>query len=234
MASPAEIEARAQGVARSGEGFLEDFDRGIWTTLGATMDAGGNIFLTIPGVPPPPAPGGALPGIPIVFTSPEAPANRKVLPMIEITREEESEALTRYHASQLKYRAPAEAARPVVSPVGTLGWDAVEEQNASRPVDISYKLTVWARREDTAILMRRFVARVYSQRGVIQVIDSEGDERLYECEREGISSAKNISGGDLNQRECSFTFSLKVQGEDDEAAPQVLRVATASLQKRIS
>lgn len=233
MASPAEVEARARGAARSGEVFLEDFDRGIWATMGARMDPAGNIYLTIPGVSPPP-PSDKIrefPGIPVIFSSPEAPSTAKVLPMVEITREEESEALTRAHASQLKYRAPAPQARAVLSPLGVLGWDSVEEQGASRPVDISYKVTVRARREDTAALMRRFMARIYTQRGVVRVVDSEGDERIYECERDGISSSKDL-GGDLNQRECSFVFSLKVQGEDDEAAPQVLRVATGTLQTK--
>lgn len=233
MSSPAEVEARARGAARSGEVFLEDFDKGIWQTLGATMDPAGNIYLTIPGVAPPPPSDvvKSYPGIPVIFSSPEAPSTAKVLPMVEINRGEESEAFTRTHASQLKYRAPAQSAREVVSPLGALGWDAVEEQVASRQVDISYTLIVRARREDTAILMRRFVARVYTQRGVVRVVDSEGDERIYECEREGISSAKDL-GADLNQRECSFTFSLKVQGEDDEAAPHVLRVVTSANQVR--
>lgn len=218
---------------RIGDIFLRHYDRGMLTSLGATL-IGNQYFLPlslVPGVLPPlytefadddVTVGDPMPGIPVIFTNAGDAVERYVIPCIRIRREDPSPALERWGSLQDKYRAPAPGEEEITVEYRgqeISGYSKYEMQPAAWPYDIPYTLTVEANGERArthAQLMLRHCMGVFGPYGIVTVYDENGVERKYNVYGEGPSDLSVVA--DIRDRTIIYALSLRVAGELDVQA----------------
>jgi len=98
---------------RTGDVWIPDFDRGVITTLGAEINAVGDVYIIkdVPGVSPPPPTGEIeFDGIPVYFAFPDEIIDPKILPSFVVRRDDITPALSRWHLGNQQYNIPAGSA----------------------------------------------------------------------------------------------------------------------------
>lgn len=208
-------------VVRTGQVFVEDFDVGIATTLGAELvdhvrdgETAKVYAVRIEGVNGPDQYGGL---VPIFMSEPEDAYENNQLPQIIISRGAITPDMQRWFPGGHEYQIPASVAELKPGPGGRLMPNLVEKKRWTVPYEISYDVHLRARLRRQADLMLRYALQYYWARGQVFVIDSEGAERGYYAFQESIDNLAEVS--DVAERLQGHTISLRVEGELDFNQP---------------
>lgn len=224
---------RQAGSARPGYVTLRDFDQGIVQTLGATV-SNNAYYVQALNVSGPPG----WPGVPVVFSYPEDVLQEYRLPFVLVRRDDITPAMERWQSvGALEYAVPGYGALPkqVTGPGGVVaqGFTLTETRPQAIPYDISYTLEITARHRG-AIGQRNqinsilyHVLRRFPVYGQVQLTDSIGDPRSYECLMEGVSPLDNIA--EVTDRKLGFSISLRVLAELDTTPTSTSNTVTQLL-----
>ncbi len=231
------LREKIAGKRQTGTVTLRDFDQGVVETLGAVVIPNENqigYFIAYDkiGVEAPPG----LPGIPIIFGSPEDSFERYKLPMILVRRDGIDPALNRWHPGALQYRAPAAGAllkTAVISAAsGTTvsAFDRMEELQQAVPYDLTYTIKVVSKYRGGgtkklvsgntahANALLAYVLRIYQPYTAVIVKDSLGDYRSYEGFVDSLSPSDD--GFEVGDRVIGFDVTLRVEAELDLNDPK--------------
>lgn len=242
QASDEALRRRIAGLARTGVVLIDDFDRGVQETLGATVgsftpsnrtsDKRG-YFWRVAGVKPPPG----MPGVPVIFVTGEDNYERFKIPFVKVALTGLNPAMGRYHPGSLAYRVPAVGAAPIVVS-GARGFDRYEEGTQADPYDLTYTITLIAKRRGqqdkrnnipasveggSSNALLTAVLRVYPPYCGVNVVDSLSDVRTYTAFQEGVSPTDEVT--EVGDREVGYSISLRIEGELDMNDPRNVTAA---------
>lgn len=218
---------------RTGQVFIEDFDRGVVQTLGAVVNCAGDTYVIkdIPGVCPPPD----AEGVPVYFAFSDETYDKKILPSFVIRRDSVSPAMSRWHLGSVSYTVPAKGATQLVArnprtgDVIATGYDSYEEQDQAVPFDILYTIQIRARFRNNlqveGLKMLRYAMRIYQPYTMVRVNDSLGEVRTYDAFMES-PSAVDVRQ-DVAGREANWNLSLRVEAELDLNDPFAIKTLTS-------
>jgi hypothetical protein len=212
---------------RTGDVALEDFDRGVVTTLGGVVNSQGTHYVikNVKGVAAPPD----FEGIPIYFAFPDEVLEDLILPCWVVRRDSISPAMSRWHQGLHPYRIPAPGAQaatvsnPITGEVTHEGHTEYEEKNQATPFDLVYNIQIRARYRNNlrvpAMKMLTFTLRQYQPYTQVLVMDSEDKRRSYEAFMETPSAQDTQQN--VADREIRFNVTLRVEAELDLSDPFV-------------
>lgn len=222
----------------SGTVFIEDFDRGVVESLGATIvdvSVEGGVrkeyACQVPGVTGPVSPDGL---VPVYFVAGNTPFVAKLLPAIVVRRTEIETAFGNGGQSwgiQYKKRAPGAMDVTVTMPDDTTITGPTHKEILERavPHNLRYEIQAKARgpaAQRDANRLLKFMMRAYPPpAGTVTVKDSVGDARGYDVIHE--SKAWNTDVLDLTARDVGWTLTLVVHGELDLSEPYSERTVTS-------
>lgn len=209
---------------RTGSVFLEDFDTGVATTMGAelievTLDGERvqSYAVRIDGVTGPDEYNGL---IPVFMSDPEDAYQQNLLPQIVISRGSFSPQNERWHPGGHEYLAPAHGATQLPTADGRTIPSRRERKWWTHPYEISYDIHLRAKLRVAADRMLRHVGRHFWSYGQVHLRDSEGEERGYYAFMESVENLSEIA--DISDRLQGHTLSLRVEGELDFQEPHVV------------
>lgn len=214
---------RERGDAPNGEVSIRDFDLGMVRTLGGVIRKVGpdeipGYYADVSGVEP--APG--LPGVQIVFGNPDDAFVNYLLPLLVVTRDDITPAMSRWHPGTIKYRVPRPGAQPiqVTGPGGVVrtGYRDMVQQQGEIPYDISYTLTVAHERRgskshELGLKLLKHVLKRCQPYFAVMVVDSIGDQRLYFATAEAATTSDELV--DVADRLISWTINVVVEAQLD-------------------
>jgi len=220
---------------------LRDFDKGVVTTMGATLfynERGEprNYYLDVPGVRGRVSREG-IPGVPIVFAFPEDIWEKYDFPLIVCRRDDITPTMNRWHPGSLQYRAPSATGNQTVvntSPgrpesANVFGFSRMEQLQQAVPYDISYTISIFAHNRgggtNQANAILNAILRVYPPYCLVHLVDSVGDGRTYEAFQESISHLDDVP--EVADRVVGFAVTLRVEGELDLLDPETMATVTA-------
>lgn len=222
--------------SRTGDVWISDYDRGMITSLGASVNAVGDMYvINVAGVSPPP-PSGEIDfeGIPVYFAFPEETIDPKILPSFVIRRDDITPAMSRWHLGNQQYNIPAAGAHsvtvtnPRTGDVMATGFDAYEEKAQAVPFDILYTIQIRARYRNNlkveAMQMLRHTMKRFPPYSTVYIRDSLGDLRSYTAFMETPSALDTKP--DVAGRETNFNVSVRVEAELDLNDPVVKKAMT--------
>jgi hypothetical protein len=219
---------------KTGIVWLDDFDHGVVTTLGAVINTAGDTYVikNMDGVEPPPE----FEGVPVYFAFSDDTIDKKIMPSFVIRRDSMSPALSRLQMGIFEYRIPSVNSKPVdiTNPrTGDLiasGFDEYELKDQAIPYDLLYTIQIRARFRNNlhvaAQKMLRYAMRIYQPYTSVTIKDSLGDYRTYDAFMESPSMVDIKST--VADRETNFNMSLRVEAELDINDP-VVRKSLSSL-----
>lgn len=217
---------------RTGDVFIDDFDRGVIYTLGAELSTDQTMVVIkdLDGVEPAPD----YEGVPVFFAFPDETVHNKILPSIVVRRDSIMPAMSRWHLGALAYNIPAPGARgvtithPITGDVIAQGFDTYERKDQAVPYDILYTIEIRARFRNNlkveSMKMLKYVMKRYQTYTQVGVRDSLGDVRYYDAFNEnptGVDIMPDIAG-----KEANFNVTLRVEAELDLNDPYRVRVVT--------
>lgn len=212
---------------RTGQVFVEDFDIGVATTLGAelvSIDIDGeeapNYAVRIDGVTGPDVFKGL---VPVVMTDPEDAYNENLLPQIVIARGSMTPQMARWFPGGHEYQVPAKSAEMVAGPGGRMMPTVVERKWWAYPFEISYDIHLRARLRLQADRMLRHVGRPFWAYGQVFLTDSENEERGYYAFMDSIENLSELA--DVADRLQGHTLSMRVEAELDFNEPHLMPTA---------
>lgn len=208
--------------------FLEHFDIGMATTLGAeliTQERDGEpaevYAVLIAGVTGPDSYKGL---IPVIMSDPEDAFEENLLPQIVISRGAINQDRQRWHPGGWEYQIASPTAESVPGPGGKLVPNRVERKWWTMPYEISYDVHLRARLRRQADIMLMHVGRFFHPTGQVFLRDSKDEERGYYAFQDSIDNLSEIA--DVADRLHGHTISLRVEGELDFGnEPHVLPTA---------
>lgn len=239
---------RTRGQEPNGEVTVEDFDRGVVETLGATIHPvpGARVqrayYWVLPDVKPPPG----MPGVPVIFAPAEDNNERFKIPYVKITPTGITPAMQRWHPGTLQYRAPAPNARELTIN-GRTGFDRMAQRQQAHPFDFEYSILLVAKRRSLPVAggpntrglpsqpvveggssnaLLRAVLGPYSAYCGVNVQDSAGDWRTYTAFQSGLTPADEVN--EVGDRVVGYSMTLRVEGELDVDPEEIHATATAS------
>ncbi len=198
---------------------IRDWDKGCYLTLDAEVvqyeedgRVRGQYVVDVPGVNS---------GIekydnkvPVFFAAPEDAYQSFVLPCVIIKQNDLSPAFDRHPWYGWVGRAPAKGAEKITLEDGRTGYSRYVNQWRATQYDISYDVTIMARRRQVANLMLLYVQRrTMPPSFVFKLIDSIGDVREYDAVDVSISNTSDLL--DISERVAGWTISFVVRGEID-------------------
>lgn len=207
---------------RTGTVWLRDFDLGLVTSTGATLDpagspGGNNYYLDLTG--------GSCnsPGsngfIPIIFNNPDQVYEQKIYPSILIKRDDFVPALKRWHQyQQFDYYYGIPGTEEIVN--GQSGFTQVETKPSAWPYDITYSISIYSRYEYEAQMLLRTIMRRFQPRTHIKVLDSLSEERRYTAfvDRSVSDIGEYV---DASERLRGYSLTILVEGEIDLVDPVI-------------
>jgi hypothetical protein len=218
---------------RTGEVFLDSFDRGVIYTLGAVISSDHKMVVIkgMDGVEAPPN----YEGVPIFFAFPDENLEEKILPSIVVRRDSISPAMSRWHLGSISYNVPAAGARPVTythpitGAVIAQGFDTYERKDQAVPYDLVYTIQIRARFRNNlrveSLKMLKYVMKKYQPYTQVAVVDSLEHTRYYDAFNETPTDV--VVMPDLTGRESNFNVTLRVEAELDLNDPYNVRVLTS-------
>jgi hypothetical protein len=191
--------------------WVKDFDRGIVLNLGATL-VGNNYFVVFAsGL----SPNTSL-NVPVSFDRPEQVYEQKIYPSYTITRDEPELDLSRWYGVAQVQEMSGVGTPHLVN--GVMVYDEVKLAPQAWPYTIKYTISCYARFEYEAQTLLRNLVRRFNPRGYINVIDSLGDTRTYDCFVDaGFTNISDIV--DVSERVKAYSINCRVIGELDLAKP---------------
>lgn len=207
---------------RTGRVFLENFDVGMATTLGAELidqERDGEIAkvyaVRIDGVTGPDSYQGL---VPVIMSDPEDAYEEHLLPQIVISRGSVvQDRANRWHPGGWEYQVASATSESVAGPGGRLMPNRVEKKWWTMPYEISYDIHLRGRARYQADMMLGHVGLYFHPTGQVFLLDSEGEQRGYYAFQESIDNLSEIA--DVADRLHGHTLSLRVEGELDFSAP---------------
>jgi hypothetical protein len=204
---------------KTGQVFVRNFDQGVVETMGGYLDyaQGGskqNYFINIPNADPM--------KVPVIFSNPFQPMEKKILPSFMIRRESITPALARWHSvGNIQYNINS---GEVISVDGVSGFSDSETLVQAFPYDIEYSINIMAFYEHEAIPMLKKVLSVYKPFSRIIIKDSLSETRTYTVFNE--SAVQDISEiVDINDRMKAYMVTIRVEGELDLSDPEINKKA---------
>ena len=207
---------------RTGTVWLRDFDAGIVTGTGATIDPagspGGNNYYIDLSAGPCNSPGSDG-FIPVIFNNPEQIYEQKIYPSVLIKRDDFVPALQRWHQyQQFDYYMGIPGTEETIN--GVDGFTEAETKPSAWPYDINYSISIYSRYEYEAQMILQALMRKYQPRSYIIVVDSEADQRRYTAFVDNpVSDIGEFV--DATERLRGYSFNIKVEGEIDLVDPVV-------------
>lgn len=198
---------------------IRDWDKGCYLTLGCEVvtyvedgKTRGQYVVSVPGV------NSGIEKyenkIPVFMSAPEDSYQNYVLPCITIKQNDLSPAFDRQPWYTWVARAPAPGATRIVLKDGRVGYDRYVNQWRATPYDITYEVTIMARRRQVANMILLYVQRkTIPPSFVFKLIDSIGDVREYDAVDISISNTAELM--DIAERVAGWTVSFTVRGEID-------------------
>ena len=218
------------GTTRTGIVFIEDFDEGFVRSFGAQLieieidnEKCQEYVLVEDSIQGPNDYRGA---IPIIFGNPDDAYQAGLLPQIHVSRSGINSAGQRRESGGFEYRVQAAAAQTVRAWNGMTGPNLVEIKSRPEPHDITYDVTIkvpsghGGGRRGANILLRR-IGAVLADHGIINVRDSEGNDRVYPYFRENLQDISEVL--DVSNRVAGWTISGRVVGELDFNDPYLCK-----------
>ena len=225
-------------MSRPGSVFIENFDRGIVTTMGGVIvdvsEDGKTLqqyAVTIAGVVGPPSFGGR---VPIVFKIGTGPFNPKYAPAIEVSRTGLPKAFENGGQSWgIKYTAAAEGSALVSVEMldGSFVEGATHREIQERAIphnieyDVQFRCRGPSATRDSLRILRHLMRAFPAPGGTLSVLDSEGETRGYDVLQDSLSPNTEVL--DLSMRDIGWTISLIVHGEMDISDYYVERALTS-------
>jgi hypothetical protein len=210
-----------------GDVFIGEIDKAMKEHVGGQV-FNDRYFVSINGINPPPfaedyydddLKGKPMPGIPVIFASPDDRIMNFIMPCIVVRREDVNEADERKFAGTIKYRAPALGSSQIIvekwgnKTINLQGYDGYQEQKSPEPYDIIYTVSCLSsgrRASSEAVKMCKFLMRKLPRKGMpLIVTDDIGGENVYPLLVSGPTSLKEIL--DIIDRQDGFSFSVTVQ-----------------------
>ena len=216
---------------KTGEVFIRNYDQGVVETMNgyvATLGGKRNYYIDIPACNPV--------QVPVIFLNPEQFYEDKIYPSIVMARTGAFPALQRWHSVGLREYVVGDAVSGVstiTNPDGSSvsGFDAVEIKAQAMPFDLMYDITCYARYEREAIPMLKHLLRVWQPYSKIKLIDSLGQNRIYNVYNESdVSDLSEIV--DVADRVKSYMISIRIEGELDLNDPYV-RATVLGIQQNV-
>ena len=218
------------GTTRTGIVFIEDFDEGLVRSFGAKLidieidgEECHEYVLIEDSVQGPNRYKGA---IPIIFGDPDDTYQAGLLPQIHVSRSGINTAGQRRESGGFEYRVPASESQTVTAWNGMSGPSLVEIKSRPEPHDITYDVTIkmpsghGGGRRGANKLLRRIGAALSAQ-GVIEVMDSEGNLRVYPYLRENLQDVTEVL--EVGNRVAGWTVSGRILGELDFDDPYLCK-----------
>jgi hypothetical protein len=223
---------------RTGDVWISDFDRGVITSLGGTINTVGDMYviLNMPGVSPPPPVGEIeFEGVPVYFAFPDETIDPKILPSIVVRRDDITPAMSRWHPGAQQYFVPAVGSHPVTitnprtGDVMAEGFDEYEDKSQAVPFDLMYTIQIRARYRNNlkveAMKMLHYTLKKYPPYTTVYLKDSDDELRSYTAFMESPSALDTKS--DVAGRENNFNVTLRVEAELDLNDPIVRKVLSS-------
>ena len=187
-----------------GKGSVDfrDFDEGVFSTLGAINEVEINSikyrYFEVSGV-------GCDNKVKMVFSNPESKLVEQLLPFVVIRREVELN-LQRLHPGHIEYM---EGLGNLVNQNPDV-YEEYEIREQAIPFDFNYELEINAElKSEAQKILEHFLKKIVL--GYINVTDSDGDTRGYDCV--DISVSTNDELNDIHNRSLGYTLSFRVMGE---------------------
>lgn len=163
--------------------------------------------------------------VPLMYKSPEDPYQDFILPSFMFKRNDMAPAFERQPWYQWVARAPSKGAKKIILPDGREGYDRYDNQFRATPFDISYDVTLMARRQQDSVHMIKYALRHFIPPWfAFKVVDSLGDVRHYDAGE--VTFSDNSELIDIEDRMVGWNISFTVRGEidihDDREYPAVL------------
>lgn len=218
---------------------IRDWDKGCYLTLGCEVVTyvkdgrqRGQYVISVPGVSSGLSEYGNK--IPVFMAAPEDAFQNYVLPCIVIKQNDMSPAFDRQPWFTWAARAPAPGAKKITLEDGRVGYSRYVNQWRGTPYDISYDVTIMARRRQVANMMLLYVQRrTMPPSFIFKLIDSLGDVREYDAVDVSTSATTDLV--DISERTAGWTVSFTVRGEidlhDDREFAASTDIVTDILQK---
>lgn len=217
-----------------GEVFVQDYDKGVFLTIGAEVDKTGTVYIikNMKGV----SPELGFEGIPVYFAFSDESIDKKVLPSIIIRRDAITPAMSRWHLGSLAYNVPTPEAHkvtvkhPITGEVIATGYDQYERKDQAVPFDILYTIEIRARFRNNiqveSLKMLQYMMKKLQPYTHFKMIDSEGDVRFYDAFMETPTAVDIMP--DIAGKEANFNLTLRVEAELDLNDPFVVKAMTSS------
>ena len=208
----------------NGEVWIDDYDRGVVTTLGGIvvpfMVDGmerSTYAVEIDGVQGPPNPPELAGRVPFQWISPEDPFQVNVYPSISIRRSDPDFDLSGQSWYGIQGRMPKPGLPPItVTGNGktVTGYSQYVEQWRGSPVRIPYEVLLVARTTREMHLMTKQIMKIcFPPFFSVCVIDSKNEERYYDAGEVRMGAVNDLV--DIMRRKVGFTISFDVLGELD-------------------
>jgi hypothetical protein len=226
----------------TGEVFIDDYDRGVITTMGGCPNVyeikelaipanSMYVIKDIPGVSPPPS----YEGVPVYFAFPDENIENKIMPSIIVRRDAITPALNRWHPGNLQYTCPTPGAtestvyNPITGQPIASGYNSYQQRWQAAPFDLLYNIQLRARYRNNlraeSMKLLHFVMKMYKPYTIVTIFDSLGRHRRYDAFMETPSAVDIMP--DLDGKEANFNITLRVEGELDLENPFRLRGVTS-------
>lgn len=209
--------------------FIEDFDRGVFESIGAELmevkHDGETVqvyVLAIPGVTGPDMYRG---NVPVIFKDPEDAYQTAALPHVLIGCSDMSVALNRYQPGTRDYIIPAGVGGQLPTEHGVMVPSIMESKGQAVPYDITYDINLRARLKLQANRMLKKIGQALGHplaQTVVYFTDSLGCERGYDAMVESVSNLSEL--GDVSERVIGYTLSMRVMGELDFHDPTLQKL----------
>lgn len=222
----------------TGEVFIDDFHRGVITSMGGVPNQFENkdlqivkgsmyVIKNIPRVEPPPG----YEGVPVYLAYPDETIELKIMPGIVVRCDAITPALARWHLGGLQYTAPAPGAHqvtvtnPITSDVIATGFDLYEKRYQAIPYDLTYTIEIRARFRNNlkaeSMRLLQYVMKRYKPYTKVSIFDSLNSLRHYDAFAESPTPVDIMP--DVAGREANFNITLRVEGELDLDEPFLAR-----------
>jgi hypothetical protein len=154
--------------------------------------------------------------VPVIFSYPMDIYQNQIIPSIVVERSDVAKNMARFNGyGATQTCQPSEFGRVVATTEdGKVIYNKYTKQKLPIPFDISYSINInGIFRNQVMDIFNDIMKSVFAVNGIIKVIDSIGDERLYDVYIERVSEA--VEYINISQRKVVMTIDLRVEGELD-------------------
>lgn len=198
---------------------IRDFDLGCFVTLGSRLvtylidgEYRGQYVVDVAGINTQLS--NFQNSVPVYFEEGEDTHVDYILPSFVFKKTSFVPAFERHPVAGTLARAPAKDAEPVIVDGRIIGYTRYDEQVRADPYDMSYDLTINARRmQENVMMVKHVMEKMRPPWFNLKVIDSLGDVREYDAGEVSYSNSSELA--DIADRVAAWTFSFTVRADID-------------------